>query len=110
MRSACKRSVRPAASAAEAASTTAAKLNGKVRFSIAVLLWWGCPLLYSVAGLTKVFTVRDGRVVEHKISPGQEIEDWVTVPRDVVSPGDQIAVTGVQQLVNGLPVKAQPKS
>ena len=38
MRSACRRSGRHAARAAEAAITTAAKLNGKVRFSIAVLL------------------------------------------------------------------------
>jgi hypothetical protein len=63
-----------------------------------------------VAGLTKVFTVRDGRAIEHKIDPGQEVGDWVTVPRDIVNPGDQVAISGVQQLVNGLPVKAEPKS
>jgi hypothetical protein len=39
------------ARAAEAAITTAAKLIGKVRFSIAVLLWWACALLNRVAGL-----------------------------------------------------------
>lgn len=66
--------------------------------------------LYSVAGLTKVFVVRDGRAVEHKITPGAEMEDWIAVPREAVNPGDQVAVTGVQQLVNGLPVKAQPRS
>jgi RND family efflux transporter MFP subunit len=64
--------------------------------------------IYSVAGLTKVFTVRDGRAVEHKISPGQEAGDWVSVPREEVSAGDQVAVSRLQQLVNGLSVKAQP--
>jgi RND family efflux transporter MFP subunit len=66
--------------------------------------------LYSIAGLTKLFTVRDGRVVEHKITPGQEIENWVAVPREAVNPGDQVAVSGLQQLINGLPVKAEPRS
>jgi RND family efflux transporter MFP subunit len=66
--------------------------------------------IYSVAGLTKVFTVRDGRAVEHRIATGQEVGEWVAVPREAVNAGDQVAISGLQQLVNGLPVKAQPRS
>ena len=65
--------------------------------------------IYSVAGLTKVFTIRDGRATEHKIAPGQEVEGWVEVPRDEVNAGDQVAVSGLAQLVNGMPVKPTPK-
>ena len=39
--------------------------------------------VYSVAGLTKLFIIRDGRAVEQRINPGQEWDDWMEVPRDV---------------------------
>ena len=65
--------------------------------------------IYNVAGLTKMFTVREGRAVEHKISAGQEVDGWVEVPRDQVSAGDQVAISGLAQLVNGTPVKPTPK-
>jgi RND family efflux transporter MFP subunit len=65
--------------------------------------------VYNVAGLTKMFTVKDGRVVEHRISPGRDLGEWVEVPRDMVNPGDQVAVTAITQLVNGMAVKATPK-
>jgi RND family efflux transporter MFP subunit len=61
--------------------------------------------LYSVAGLTKMFTVKDGRVIEHKVMPGQETDGWVEVPGDQVQPGDQVAVSALTQLVQGTPVK-----
>lgn len=64
--------------------------------------------LYNIAGLTKVFTVQNGRAVEHKIMPGQEVDDWVEVPRAAVQPGDQVAVSALTQLIQGTPVK--PKS
>jgi RND family efflux transporter MFP subunit len=65
--------------------------------------------IYSVAGLTKMFTVRDGRAVEHKIAPGQEVDGWVEVPRDQVNAGEHVAVSGLAQLINGMPVKPTPK-
>lgn len=61
--------------------------------------------LYNVAGLTKLFTIQDGRAVEHKIMPGLEVDDWVEVPREEIKPGDQVAVSAVTQLVQGTPVK-----
>ncbi|MGH9627248.1 MAG: efflux RND transporter periplasmic adaptor subunit [Bryobacteraceae bacterium] len=61
--------------------------------------------LHNVAGLTKIFLVRDGKVVEQRINPGQEIGGWVEVPREQVSPGDQVAVSNLGQLVHGLSVR-----
>jgi len=65
--------------------------------------------IYSVAGLTKLFVIRDGKAVEQKISTGQEIGDWVEVPGDSVKPGDQVAVSALGQLFGGTSVKAVPK-
>ncbi len=64
--------------------------------------------IYQVAGLTKVFTLRGGRVVEHKITPGAEIGGWIEVPGDRIRPGDQVAVSNLAALVNGAQVKAIP--
>ena len=63
--------------------------------------------LYNVAGLTKMFTIKDGRTVEHKILPGQEVDGWVEVPSDQIQPGDQVAVSALTQLVQGTPVTTQ---
>jgi RND family efflux transporter MFP subunit len=60
--------------------------------------------LYSVAGLTKVFGVRDGVVTEYKVQPGQELEGLVVIP-DVLKPGEQVATSGLDGLVNGLKVQ-----
>ena len=32
-----------------------------------------------------MFVIRDGRAVEQKINPGQEIDGWMEVPREAVS-------------------------
>lgn len=63
--------------------------------------------VYRVAGLTKVFTIRDGKAVEHKVETGQEVDNWVEVPRDAVTAGDPVAVSALTQLIDGLPVNAQ---
>lgn len=65
--------------------------------------------IYSVAGLTKIFVIRDGRAMEQKINTGQETGDWVEVPREAVNPGDHVAVSQLGQLIGGLPVKMVPK-
>jgi len=61
--------------------------------------------IYRVAGLTKIFTVRDGRAVEHKIAPGMELDGWVEVPGGAVQPGDLVILDRQAVLVNGMPVK-----
>jgi len=64
--------------------------------------------LYQVAGLTKVFTVRDGRAVEHKITPGAEIEGWVEIQGGEIRPGDPVVLTRQAALVNGMRVRTAP--
>jgi RND family efflux transporter MFP subunit len=62
--------------------------------------------VYTVAGLTKLFVVRDGKAVEVRVAPGRKLDQWVEVPRELVNPGDAIAVSGLGQLVDGQPVRA----
>jgi RND family efflux transporter MFP subunit len=62
--------------------------------------------LYKIAGLTKLYVVNDGKVSEHKIPPGVEVEGWVEVPSHLVRPGDQVAISNLAALTHDLPVKA----
>ena len=66
--------------------------------------------IYSVAGLTKLFVIRDGRAVEQRVIPGQEFEGWTEVPREIVSPGERVAISALNQLVTGTPVKSAGKA
>ncbi|MEO8128251.1 MAG: hypothetical protein ABI822_14215, partial [Bryobacteraceae bacterium] len=61
--------------------------------------------IHTVAGLTKVFVIRDGRVVEHKITPGQELKGWVELPNAEIKAGDRVAVSSLSQLIQGAPVR-----
>jgi RND family efflux transporter MFP subunit len=62
--------------------------------------------LYTIAGLTKLYVVRDGKLTEHKIPPGMEVDGWVEVPDGLIRPGDQVAISNLAALTPGLPVKA----
>ena len=66
--------------------------------------------VYNVAGLTKLFLIRNGIAQEKRITPGQDLNNDLEVSRDVLSPGDQVAVSGLTQLTNGMPVKAVPQA
>jgi RND family efflux transporter MFP subunit len=66
--------------------------------------------VYSVAGLTKLFVIRDGRAVEQRINPGQEWDGWMEVPRDVLKPGDRVATSALNELVTGTPVRSSGSS
>lgn len=61
--------------------------------------------IYQMAGLTKVFVVRNGRAVETKLTPGAEINGWLEVPADRIHPGDQVAVSRLATLIDGAPVR-----
>ena len=61
--------------------------------------------LYQMAGLNKVFVLRNGRAVETKITPGAEINGWIEVPGDRIHPGDQVAVSRLATLIDGSPVR-----
>ncbi len=63
--------------------------------------------LFTVAGLTKVFTVNGGRIKEHKLVPGSDLGGWIEVPGDQVRPGDRVAVSRLTQLVNGTQVREE---
>lgn len=63
--------------------------------------------VYTVAGLTKIFVLRDGKAVEQRVNPGEDLGGWVEVPGGAVQPGDQVVVTNQALLTNGAPVKAR---
>src|SRR5262249_48609037 len=67
--------------------------------------------LYSVAGLTKVFVVKDDQVVEHRIPPGQEVSNnWIEVPANQIQAGQRVAVSNLAVLVDGMRVKSTPSA
>ena len=57
--------------------------------------------LYSIAGLTKLFVIRDGKALERRVMPGIEQGGWVEVPADAAKAGDRVAVSNLGALVNG---------
>ncbi len=61
--------------------------------------------VYTVAGLTKVFTVRDGKLVEHRLAPGQMLGDWMEVPAAEIRAGDTVVVSNLAQLTDGQVVR-----
>jgi len=63
----------------------------------------------TVAGLSKIFVIRDGKAVEQKIRPGREIDGWVEVRGADLRPGEMVAVSGLPELVNGVAVAPQSK-
>jgi RND family efflux transporter MFP subunit len=66
--------------------------------------------VYTVAGLTKVFVIRDGKAVERRVPPGRAIGGGVEVPPDQVKPGDQVALDKLGLLYDGAPVAAARRS
>lgn len=63
--------------------------------------------LYSIAGLTKAFAIRDGKAVEFRIPPAAEGDSWIEVPKGSVSPGDLVAVSNLSALIDQGPVTAR---
>lgn len=63
--------------------------------------------LHSVAGLTKVFVIRNDRAVELRVPPGIVRDGWVEIPSDQVKPGEPVAVSNLSMLVDGASVQAR---
>lgn len=61
--------------------------------------------IYSVAGLSKVFVIRNGKAVEVRIVPGAEVDGWVEAPAGAIQPGESIAVSNLLNLIHGAAVK-----
>jgi RND family efflux transporter MFP subunit len=60
--------------------------------------------IYTVAGLTKVFVIRDGHAVECRVAPAQIHDGWMEVPADQIQAGEMVAVSNLPALVNGAEV------
>ncbi len=63
--------------------------------------------LYTVAGLTKLFVIRDGKALERKLTPGVSQDGWVEVPADGLRVGDTVALTELAALVDGATVQVR---
>jgi RND family efflux transporter MFP subunit len=61
--------------------------------------------LYSIAGLTKLFVIRNGQAVERKLVPGKQLDGWIEVPAGSVQPGELVATSGLDALVDGAAVQ-----
>jgi len=61
--------------------------------------------IYTVAGLTKLFVIRDGRAVEKRVLLGEKFDGWIEVRDGAVAPGELVALDHVAELVNGAAVK-----
>jgi RND family efflux transporter MFP subunit len=61
--------------------------------------------VYSVAGLNKVYVIRNGKAVEVKMAPGAEVDGYAEAPAGTVAAGEPIAVSNLLNLVNGAAVR-----
>lgn len=60
--------------------------------------------LYSVAGLSKVFAIRNGSAVEVKVQPYRTLGDWIALDTNLIKPGEQVATSNLGVLINGMKV------
>ena len=63
--------------------------------------------LYSVAGLAKVFAIRDGKVVEFKVRQSRPLGDLVAVDAQGLTGTDSVAVNNLAALVDGMKVSVK---
>ncbi|MDX1978873.1 MAG: efflux RND transporter periplasmic adaptor subunit [Bryobacteraceae bacterium] len=61
--------------------------------------------VYTVAGLTKIFVVENGKLAERRVAPGEMIGGWMEVPADQIPTGAPVVVGNLSQLSDGQPVK-----
>ncbi|MCW5977769.1 MAG: efflux RND transporter periplasmic adaptor subunit [Bryobacteraceae bacterium] len=66
--------------------------------------------IQTVAGLTKIFKVEEGRAEEVRISRGREMDGWVEIRDADLKPGTILAVSHLASLVTGTPVQAVPNA
>lgn len=62
--------------------------------------------VYTVAGLTKLFAIRDNKAREVRFAPGQTGDDWIEVPGEMVRPGDRVAIENLHMLTDNQEVRA----
>lgn len=59
-------------------------------------------------GQSKVFTVKDGKAVEHKVTTGTHHGAFLEIVAGDLAPGDEVVVGGAAKLAAGVPVRLQP--
>jgi len=59
-------------------------------------------------GLSKVFTVKDGKAVEHKVTTGAHDGSFLEVANGDLMPGDEVVVRGAARLAQGMAVQVEP--
>ena len=57
--------------------------------------------VYAIAGLTKVFVIRQGKAVEIRFQPGSEMNGFTEVPGDELKVGERVAISGLDALFHG---------
>ena len=57
--------------------------------------------VYAIAGLTKVFVIRQGKAVEIRFQPGSEMNGFTEVPGDELKVGERVATSSLDALFNG---------
>jgi RND family efflux transporter MFP subunit len=60
--------------------------------------------VFTVAGLNKVFTIENGKAVEHKIEEIIGSNGYIEMPAGVLPAGAQVAISNLAALTNGAPV------
>ncbi len=63
--------------------------------------------VYSLAGLTKIFVVRDGKAHEIRLGAPTRTDGFVEVPGGGLKPGDKVAITNLPMLIDGAAVGAR---
>jgi RND family efflux transporter MFP subunit len=66
--------------------------------------------IYTVAGLTKVFIIRDGHAVECRVTPAAVHAGWMEVPPEQIRAGEMVAVSNLPALVNGAEVTSSARA
>lgn len=61
-------------------------------------------------GLSKVFTVKDGKAVEHKVTTGVHDGAFLEVTKGDLAPGDQVVTSGAARLAEGVAVRTAARA
>ena len=57
--------------------------------------------VFTIAGLTKLFALRNGKAEEIRFTPGPEAAGLIEVPGGALKPGEKVATSNLGQLYNG---------
>ncbi len=64
--------------------------------------------VYTIAGLSKAFMIREGKAAEVRFQPGQQVDGWTEVSGGGIPDGTPVATSNIALLTDGLAVTASP--